>query len=79
SEDNQRSRDAASLQENVEWLTEGGVMLTLTETDGGDVDAVYEQWAPYESEAQAASLLIQWTQFVIRWEQVALPSNVFLQ
>ncbi|KAG4036677.1 hypothetical protein PC123_g27754, partial [Phytophthora cactorum] len=69
SEDNQRSRDAASLQENVEWLTEGGVMLTLTETDGGDVDAVYEQWAPYESEAQAASLLIQWTQFVIRWEQ----------
>ncbi|KAG2803084.1 hypothetical protein PC129_g23877 [Phytophthora cactorum] len=54
-------------------------MLTLTETDGGDVDAVYEQWAPYESEAQAASLLIQWTQFVIRWEQVALPSNVFLQ
>ncbi|KAG3230632.1 hypothetical protein PI124_g24270 [Phytophthora idaei] len=28
SEDNQRSRDAASPQENVEWLTEGGMMRT---------------------------------------------------
>ncbi|ETM46252.1 hypothetical protein L914_08828 [Phytophthora nicotianae] len=41
-------------------------------TEGG-------MWAVYENEADAADLPIQWTQFVIRWEQVALPSNVFLE
>ncbi|KAG3236245.1 hypothetical protein PI124_g18752 [Phytophthora idaei] len=47
--------------------------------DGGQVGVVYEQWAPYESEAQAASLLIQWTQLVIRWEQQILLDFILVR
>ncbi|KAF4032603.1 hypothetical protein GN244_ATG15535 [Phytophthora infestans] len=56
--DNQRSRAEFCPQETVEWLTEGGRLLTLTVVDGGQVDVVYEHWLAYKSEAQAAALLI---------------------
>ncbi|ETP27909.1 hypothetical protein F442_22808 [Phytophthora nicotianae P10297] len=35
SEDNQRRRAASPSTNEVEWLTEGGMVLTLTELDGG--------------------------------------------
>ncbi|KAF1780629.1 hypothetical protein GQ600_16048 [Phytophthora cactorum] len=71
------SRDADS-QDNVEWATEGGIQVSVTEMDEKSIKVVCDHWASCESKLHAEYLMIQWTQFAVWWEQLTEPSNLLL-
>ncbi|KAF4315823.1 hypothetical protein BBO99_00008937 [Phytophthora kernoviae] len=75
SEANKRSRDSEPSQ-GVDWVTEGGGYFTLTEIDENAIEVICEQWVSCESKLHAEYVMIQWTQFLVQWEQAILPSNL---
>ncbi|KAE9038194.1 hypothetical protein PR003_g7242 [Phytophthora rubi] len=78
SDANRRSRDAEGFQDGVEWATEGGIYVAITEVDENYIDVVCDHWAACQSELHAEYLMIQWTQFSVWWEQLTVPSNLLL-
>ncbi|KAG7397089.1 hypothetical protein PHYBOEH_001303 [Phytophthora boehmeriae] len=74
--DSKTTNRAEEHQQDVQWFTEGGNYLTLTEVDETTTDAVYEQWVDCESELHAKHLMLQWTHLTVRWEQAVVPSNL---
>ncbi|ETL89494.1 hypothetical protein L917_11585 [Phytophthora nicotianae] len=77
SDSNRRSRDADS-HDNVEWATEGGIQVSVTEVNENSIKVVCDHWASCESKLHAEYLMIQWTQFAVWWEQLTVPSNLLL-
>ncbi|KAF4038254.1 hypothetical protein GN244_ATG09600 [Phytophthora infestans] len=77
SDANRRSRDA-EMQDNVEWATEGGIQVSVTEMDENSIKVACDHWASCESKLHAEYLMIQWTQFAVWWEQLTVPSNLLL-
>ncbi|KAI9992910.1 hypothetical protein PInf_014848 [Phytophthora infestans] len=77
SDANRRSREAET-QDNVEWATEGGIQVSVTEMDENSIKVVCDHWASCESKLHAEYLMIQWTQFAVWWEQLTVPSNLLL-
>ncbi|KAG7382059.1 hypothetical protein PHYPSEUDO_005325 [Phytophthora pseudosyringae] len=73
---NKLSRDAEMPQEDVEWITQGWAYFTLTEVDSGAVDVDYEHCVGCTSESQDEVLMAQGVQVLVRWEQIAVPSNL---
>ncbi|OWZ02873.1 hypothetical protein PHMEG_00025490, partial [Phytophthora megakarya] len=76
SETNKRSRDSEIPDKHIEWITETWAYLTLTEIDDSSVEVVYEHCAECETESHAGYLMAQWVQFLVRWEQFVVPSNL---
>ncbi|KAI9979493.1 hypothetical protein PInf_029359 [Phytophthora infestans] len=64
SDANRRSRDA-EMQDNVEWATEGGIQVSVTEMDENSIKVACDHWASCESKLHAEYLMIQWTQFAM--------------
>lgn len=72
-------KDPASLKaepERVQWFSNDGNFLELTEIDENTTDVVQEQWVDCQSELHAEHLMLQWTQLNIRWEQAVVGSNL---
>ncbi|KAJ8542596.1 hypothetical protein ON010_g12215 [Phytophthora cinnamomi] len=78
SDANRRSRNAEGSQDRVEWATEGGIHVAVTEVDGNSIEVVCDHWAACQSQLHAEYLMIQWTQFSVWWEQLTVPSNLLL-
>ncbi|KAL3670331.1 hypothetical protein V7S43_004642 [Phytophthora oleae] len=78
SDANRRSRDAGNSQDRVEWATEGGIQVSITEIDEDSIDVTCDHWASCESTLHAEYIMIQWTQFAVWWEQLTVPSNLLL-
>ncbi|POM62572.1 hypothetical protein PHPALM_28264 [Phytophthora palmivora] len=76
SDSNRRSRDTDASQGKVEWATEGGIQVSVTEVDENSIDVICDHWASCESKLHAEYLMIQWTQFAVWWEQLTVPSNL---
>ncbi|KAG1713253.1 hypothetical protein DVH05_000973 [Phytophthora capsici] len=62
-------RDAEGLQENVEWVEEGGMNISMTEVDGTFMDIVCDRWASCQGKLQVDYNMVQWAQYVSWWEQ----------
>jgi hypothetical protein len=76
SEANRQSREADVSQDEVEWATEGGIQVSITEADETSIDVVCDHWASCESARHAEYMMIQWTQLAVWWEQLTVPSNL---
>eukprot|EP00644_Phytophthora_capsici_P003796 jgi/Phyca11/108803/e_gw1.15.303.1 len=77
SDANRRSRDAGNSH-RVQWATEGGIQVSITEVDEDSIDVTCDHWASCENTQHAEFMMIQWTQFAIWWEQLTVPSNLLL-
>eukprot|EP00644_Phytophthora_capsici_P008986 jgi/Phyca11/101936/e_gw1.6.383.1 len=51
---------------------------TLTEVNDGVIDVEYRHCAGCSSETHAGVLMAQWVQFLVRWEQIAVRTNLIL-
>ncbi|OWY96636.1 hypothetical protein PHMEG_00033049, partial [Phytophthora megakarya] len=78
SSSNKHSRESDELQNNIEWATEGGISVSLTEVDETSIDIVCDRWADCHSKVHAEYMLIQWAQFANWWEQTVAPSSLLL-
>ncbi|KAL4106513.1 hypothetical protein PRIC1_004564 [Phytophthora ramorum] len=76
SEANRRSRSAEANPDEVEWVTEGGSILTLTEADDNSIDVVYDHWGDSHDALHAQYMFVQWTHWILRWEQMVMPSSL---
>ncbi|ETI46481.1 hypothetical protein F443_09131 [Phytophthora nicotianae P1569] len=70
SESNKRSRSTETNLDKVEWVTEGGANLTLTETHDDTVAVVYDHWGGCQGSLHAKYLFVQWAHYALRWEQM---------
>ncbi|ETP27904.1 hypothetical protein F442_22811 [Phytophthora nicotianae P10297] len=70
SESNKRSRSTETNLDKVEWVTEGGANLTLTETHDDTVAVVYDHWGGSQGTLHAKYLFVQWAHYALRWEQM---------
>ncbi|KAF1784491.1 hypothetical protein GQ600_9380 [Phytophthora cactorum] len=75
-EANALSRAAEGPQNAVHWVREGGTFLTFTEVDDSAVDVSYDHWTSCEDERHGQMLFIQWAQYVCRWSERIVPSNL---
>jgi hypothetical protein len=73
SDANKRSR-SESCGKGVEWITEGGAVLTFTEVDGGAIDVQYDHWGGCQGTLHAQYLFVRWADYAVRWEQFVKPS-----
>lgn len=78
SDANRRSRYAEALELSVEWATEGGVHVPVTEIEENLIEVSCDHWASSESKQHVEHLMIQWAQLAIWWEQLAVLSNLLL-
>lgn len=78
SDANRRSREAEGKQDNVEWFTEGGLNVSLTEIDDKSIHVVSDHWVGCHSSLHAEYMLVQWAQFAVWWEQMTAPTNLLL-
>ncbi|KAK1943039.1 hypothetical protein P3T76_005676 [Phytophthora citrophthora] len=72
---NKLSRDSAE-HDNGQWMTRGWSYCTLTEVNDGVVDVEYRHCTGCSSETHAGVLMAQWVQFLVRWEQIAVRTNL---
>ncbi|KAK1941388.1 hypothetical protein P3T76_007254 [Phytophthora citrophthora] len=72
---NRYSRDADTSR-NVEWATEGGIHMSLTEVNETSVDAVCSRWAECKTKLHADYMMVQWTQFASLWEQTVASQRL---
>ncbi|EGZ18860.1 hypothetical protein PHYSODRAFT_301341 [Phytophthora sojae] len=77
SDANARYHEVVKSLNNVEWVREGGVCITLTEIDEATVDVSFNRWAKCESELHAGKLSIHWAQFACQWAQAITSSKLF--
>ncbi|KAG1713252.1 hypothetical protein DVH05_000972 [Phytophthora capsici] len=75
--DSHYRRDGEGQHENIEWVEEGGVTISLTEMDG-TVDVVCDRWASCQSKLQADYNMVQWAQYASWWEQTVAPDSLLL-
>ncbi|RLN91250.1 hypothetical protein BBJ28_00002688 [Nothophytophthora sp. Chile5] len=73
---NQRSREAEQSQREVQWLQEGGALMTLAQLDDSTLEAVYDSTCSCLNELQARHLLVEWGHETLRWEQLVTPSRL---
>ncbi|ETN03908.1 hypothetical protein PPTG_15225 [Phytophthora nicotianae INRA-310] len=73
---NERTRLAEDPQDDVEWVSEGGTFLSLTEVDDGTVSFSYDHWTSCKDDHHAQSLFFQWAQFISRWSQSVMPPRL---
>ncbi|KUF88670.1 Tafazzin [Phytophthora nicotianae] len=52
---NERTRLAEDPQDDVEWVSEGGTFLSLTEVDDGTVSFSYDHWTSCKDDHHAQS------------------------
>ncbi|KAG2784960.1 hypothetical protein Pcac1_g5210 [Phytophthora cactorum] len=76
SKSNKRSRLAEMDLDDVEWITEGGSNLTLTEVDDSTIDVVYDHWGGCQGSLHAKYLFVQWTHYAFRWEQMVASTRL---
>ncbi|KAG6612417.1 uncharacterized protein IUM83_10622 [Phytophthora cinnamomi] len=76
SEANKRSRTAEANEDEVEWVTEGGTQLTITEVDDGTIDVAYDHWGVCQGNLHAQYLFVQWAHYALCWEQMVVPSRL---
>ncbi|KAG7398816.1 hypothetical protein PHYBOEH_010448 [Phytophthora boehmeriae] len=66
----------AQTQLDVEWATEGGSYMEITEVDDSTIDVSYDHWAGCQDELHAQHLFIRWTQFTVQLPQSHLPPRL---
>ncbi|ETN15319.1 hypothetical protein PPTG_06604 [Phytophthora nicotianae INRA-310] len=77
---NSTSNQQGNIQINsAKWIKDGWALVTVTEAGDNMVDVVCDQWAPCESNLHADYLVVQWAQFIQRWEQSVSPSRLLTQ
>ncbi|OWZ00914.1 hypothetical protein PHMEG_00027794 [Phytophthora megakarya] len=76
SKENQLNRDVKGKQQGVEWATEGWAYFTLTEVDDSTIDVVYDHSVRCQNKIHADCLMVQWTQYVVQWEQVVTACSL---
>ncbi|ETO75210.1 hypothetical protein F444_09172 [Phytophthora nicotianae P1976] len=76
SEVNFRNRQAEGEQENVKWVLEGGLYMTITEVNENTIDVVFDQWSECLNEMHGRELYIDWIRFPVRIEQYVSPARL---
>ncbi|KAJ8578456.1 hypothetical protein ON010_g751 [Phytophthora cinnamomi] len=76
SQANARNRDVEGPRDDVQWVLEGGVCITITEMDESTIDVVFDQWAGCLSEKHGRRLYIDWIKFPVDLEQYIVPARL---
>ncbi|KAG7375712.1 hypothetical protein PHYPSEUDO_015466 [Phytophthora pseudosyringae] len=75
SSSNARSR-AAEEQHDVQWITEAGTRLALTEVDETTIDVACDHWSSCENELHREQLFVFWAEFACKWTEMATRSTI---
>ncbi|OWZ17738.1 hypothetical protein PHMEG_0008279 [Phytophthora megakarya] len=78
SEANCRIRSAEGEEDNVEWVTEGGMHTTLTEVNETSIDVEFDRWGTFHTNEHAEYMMSQWAQYATWWEQSVAPARLIL-
>ncbi|OWZ15623.1 hypothetical protein PHMEG_00010698 [Phytophthora megakarya] len=76
SEANRHIRSAEGEEDNVEWVTEGGMNTTLTEVNETSIDVEFDRWGTFHTNEHAEYTMSQWAQYATWWEQSVAPARL---